>query len=102
MADRVSPFVHDLCAMDRRGGRCKRLDPCTWEVHDIAEWTDAQATRLRHRFPSLEAHIVSNRSSLSGFSLTLRQQQVSHAWASLLVAAILIATVAAGLYASSA
>ena len=93
--DRVSLFIHELCQMDRFGGRCIRLDIGAWEVLDVAQWTEEQTTALRHRFPSIATQIVANRKSLSGFAIQLRAQRASHAWTSLLVCAILIAANAA-------
>ena len=93
--DRLTPFLQDLCQMDRFGGRCVRLDPASWEVHDVQQWTEEQSGRLRSRFPSVEARVVANRKSLSGFSILLTMQRVSQAWASLLVTAVIIAANAA-------
>ena len=81
--------------MDRFGGRCVRLDGTSWELYDIQQWTEDQSNRLRGRFPSIEARIVANRKSLSGFSVLLNLQRVSQAWASLLVTAVLVAANAA-------
>jgi hypothetical protein len=90
-SDKLTPFVQELCQMDRFGGRCVRLDSAAWEVHDVQQWTEEQAVRLRGRFPSIEARVVANRKSLSGFSILLTQQRVSQAWTSLLVTAVLVA-----------
>ncbi len=95
MTDRVAPFLHDLCSMDRLGGRCARLDDSTWELNDVAQWSDAQACRLRARFPALEATIMANRRSLSGFTVVLQRRRAPHAWVSLLAAGVLIAVHAA-------
>lgn len=89
--DKVTPFIRDLCQMDRFGGRCVRLDASSWEIHDIQQWTEDQSNRLRQRFPSIEARVIANRKSLSGFSILLTLQRVSQAWASLLATAIIIA-----------
>jgi len=94
-ADKVTPFIQELCRMDRFGGRCVRLDHATWEVHDVHQWTEEQCARLRHRFPSIEAKVVANRKSLSGFSILFTMQRVSQAWASLLVTAMMVAASAA-------
>jgi hypothetical protein len=51
--DKVTPFIQELCCMDRFGGRCVRLDHTTWEVHDVHQWTEEQCARLRQRFPSI-------------------------------------------------
>ena len=93
--DKVTPFIQPLCQMDRFSGRCIRLDSSTWEVHDVQQWTEDQSTRLRCQFPSIEARIVTNRKSLSGFSVLLTLQRVSQAWAALLVTAIIVAANAA-------
>ena len=93
--DKVTPFVQELCQMDRFGGRCVRLDNASWELHDVQQWTEDQSTRLRNRFPSIEARVIANRKSLSGFSITLHQQRVSQAWATLLVTAVIVAANAA-------
>ena len=93
--DRITPFVQELCQMDRFGGRCVRLDSTSWELYDIQQWTEDQSNRLRGRFPSIEARIIANRKSLSGFSVLLTLQRVSQAWASLLVTAVLVAANAA-------
>ena len=93
--DKVTPFIQDLCQTDRFGGRCNRLDNATWELHDIQQWTEEQALRLRARFPSIEVRVVANRRSLSGFSILLSLQRVSQAWASLLVTAVIVAASAA-------
>ena len=98
MTDRVLPFIRELCCMDRFGGRCTRLDYETWEINDIAQWTETHTAGLRRRFPSIEARVVSNHKSLSGFSIMLHQQRASHAWVSLLVTAALTASIAAAVY----
>ena len=81
--------------MDRFGGRCVRLDGTSWELHDVQQWTEDQSTRLRSQFPSIEARVVANRKSLSGFSILLNIQRVSQAWAALLVTAVIVAANAA-------
>ena len=93
--DKVSPFIHELCQMDRFGGRCVRLDNTSWELHDVQQWTEDQSNRLRSRFPSIEARVIANRKSLSGFSILLSLQRVSQAWAALLVTAVIVAANAA-------
>ena len=81
--------------MDRYGGRCIRLDNDTWQILDVSRWTEEQAQALRARYPSLSARVVANRASLSGFSVTVRLSRVSVVWTSVMVTAMLIATVAA-------
>jgi hypothetical protein len=93
--DKVTPFMHELCQMDRFGGRCTRLDRDSWVATDVQQWTDDQATALRGRFPSINARIVANRNSLSGFSIALRVERASVVWTSLLVCAVLVAAGAA-------
>jgi len=93
--DKVTPFVQELCQMDRFGGRCVRLDATSWELHDVQQWTEDQSLRLRGRFPSIEARVIANRRSLSGFSILLSLQRVSQAWAALLVTAVIVAANAA-------
>ncbi len=93
--DKVTPFMHELCQMDRFGGRCTRLNRDAWEAMDVQQWTDDQATALRRRFPSINARVVSNRNSLSGFSIALRVERASAVWTSLLVCAVIMATGAA-------
>jgi len=89
--DKVTPFMHELCQMDRFGGRCMRLDRDSWEAMDVPHWTDDQAMALRSRFPSINAQVASNRDSLSGFSIALRVERASVVWTSLLVCVVLIA-----------
>lgn len=79
-------------------GRRKRLDAASWELHDIQQWMEAQYSHLLKRFPSIETRIVTNRNSLSGFSVMLNMQRVSQAWASILAAAIIIAASAATVF----
>jgi hypothetical protein len=93
--DKVTPFVQELCQMDRFGGRCVRLDSTSWELHDIQQWTEGQSERLRSRFPSIEMRVITNRKSLSGFTVLLNLQRVSQAWAALLVTAVIVAANAA-------
>ena len=81
--------------MDRHGGRCTRVDPDVWEIMDTPQWTEEQHTALRCRFPRVAAKVIANRKSLSGFSVVLQMHKVSRAWVSLLVCAIMVATVAA-------
>ena len=50
---------------------------------------------MRGMVESIEARIIANRKSLSGFSVLLTIQRVSQAWASLLVTAVLVAANAA-------
>ena len=92
MNDRVSPFVRDLCHMDRVGGRCIRVDASSWELLDVQQWTEDHTTALRRRFPSLTTRIVTNRKSLSGFSILVQAQKATHIWISLLVCAAMIAS----------
>jgi hypothetical protein len=86
--DRVSLFVHDLCRMDRFGGRCVRKSLCEWEVLDINQWSEEQAVALHQRFPSISARVEANRKSLGGFSVVLQQQRSSHTWISLVICGI--------------
>jgi len=94
-SDKITAFLHELCHMDRYGGRCIRLDNDTWQILDVSRWTEEQAQALRARYPSLSARVVANRASLSGFSVTVRLSRVSAVWTSVMVTAMLIATVAA-------
>lgn len=95
MTDRVGVFIHELCQMDRYGGRCMRPDEGVWEIYDIAQWTEEHATALRNAFPSLSVRVTSCRKSLSGFSVVLHLQRSSHAWTSLLVCAVMVASMGA-------
>lgn len=95
MADKVTPFVQTLCQMERFGGRCTRIDHGTWEIVDISRWTEEQNLKLRSQFPSIEATVVTNRKSLSGFAVMLRKQHSSHVWLSLLLASAIVACNAA-------
>jgi hypothetical protein len=91
--DQVVPFVYELCRMDRFGGRCVRKDFGVWEVIDIHQWSEEQVIALRHRFPSISAHIEANRNSLGGFCVILHQHRASHAWTALLVCAVMVSIV---------
>jgi hypothetical protein len=93
--DRISEFMHELCRMDKLGGRCVRLDNGSWEVMDINQWTEEQHTTLRCKFPRVVAKVIANRKSLSGFSVLLQVHRVSHAWVSLLVCTIMVTSIAA-------
>lgn len=95
MTDKVTPFIQTICQTDRFGGRCVRLDQGAWEVLDVYQWTEDQTAALQNRFPSLSVKIAANRKSLSGFSVLLHVQSVSHAWSSLLMCAVIVATNAA-------
>jgi hypothetical protein len=91
----VGVFIHELCQMDRYGGRCTRPDEGVWEIYDIAQWTEEHATAIRATFPSLSVRVATCRKSLSGFSVILRLQRSSHVWTSLLVCAVMIAAMGA-------
>ncbi len=93
--NKISAFLHDLCRMDRYGGRCIRLDNDTWEILDVSRWTEEQAQELRARYPSLSARVLANRTSLSGFSVIVRLNRASVVWTTILVTVTLIAAVAA-------
>lgn len=93
--DRVSHFVSELCHMPRLGGKCVQTGKDDWEIRDIARWTEAQSTALRGRFPAIEASIVSDRQSLSGFAVRLHRQRMSQGWAHLLVTFAMVASLAA-------
>ena len=95
MSDKVAPFMHELCQMDRYGGRCTRLSHDQWEVLDVQQWTEEQTALLQARFPSLTARIVANRKSLSGFSIVLDAHSASHIWSALVVCAAMMAANAA-------
>ena len=45
MADRLSPFMRELCRMETLGGRCTRLNNDKWEINDVGEIV------LRHSHP---------------------------------------------------
>jgi len=94
-ADRITAYLHELCQMDRYGGRCIRLDNDTWQILDVSRWTEEQTQTLHARYPSLTAKIVTNRASLSGFSILLHLSRASAVWTSITVTVMLIATVAA-------
>ena len=81
--------------MDRYGGRCVRRDVDSWEIYDVAQWTEEQAQILHRRFPSLAVRIHACRSSLSGFILVLTLQRCSYTWTSLLVCFVMIAIMSA-------
>lgn len=49
--DQVIMFMHDLCRMDRFGGRCVRKDVGVWEVLDIQNWSEEQVIALHQKFP---------------------------------------------------
>jgi hypothetical protein len=93
MSDQVTPFVHDLCRMDRVGGRCVRKDLITWELYDISHWSEEQAIVLHRRFPSISARVETNRKSLSGFCVILQQHRASHAWVAVLVCGVVVSVV---------
>jgi len=95
MTDKVTPFIQTVCQTDRFGGRCVRVDHGSWEVLDVHQWTEDQTASLQSRFPSLSVKITANRRSLSGFSVLLHVQSVSHVWSSLLMCAVIVATNAA-------
>jgi hypothetical protein len=95
MTDKLTPFIRELCKTERFGGRCTRIDHYTWEVTDVSTWTEDQASCLQSRFPSIQIKIVSDRKSLSGFSLQLVHQVASQAWLSLLVTTAMVAANAA-------
>ena len=88
--DKVTAFIHTLCCMDRYGGRCLRINDCTWEVLDIEQWSETQHAAVRARFPQIAAKVTTNRKSLSGFSVLLRLQKAPRMWTSLLVCAVMI------------
>ena len=90
MTDPVSIFIHDLCHTDRFGGRCIRTNDFTWEVLDIEKWTEYHQESLKGKFPRITSNITTNRKSLSGFSIVLSMQRVSHVWLSLLTCAVIM------------
>jgi hypothetical protein len=90
MADPVSIFIHDLCHTERFGGRCIRMSDHTWEILDIERWTEDRQEALRGKFPRITSSIITNRKSLSGFSIVLSMQRISHVWLSLLTCAIIM------------
>jgi hypothetical protein len=94
-SDKVASFIHDLCRMDRFGGRCRRVDQGRWEVDDIERWDENHYTALHHRFPTISACVVANRKSLSGFTVVLRHQTASHLWTSALICTVMLAVMAA-------
>ena len=93
-SSKLMHFIHDLCQMDKYGGRCVR-GPDSLQVHDVAQFTEEQASALRARFPAVTVRIVANRASLSGFSILLHRNRGGLVWTSILIAAVLIAVVAA-------
>ncbi len=86
-------FLHELCRMDRFGGRCVRIDVGVWEVLDIHQWSEEQSVAFCQRFPSISVHVEANRKSLGGVSVVLRQHLASHAWVSLLLCTVMISVV---------
>ena len=92
-SDKVSPFIYDLCRMDRFGGRCIRKDLCVWEVLDINQWSEEQVVALHQRFPSISARVEANRKSLGGFSVVLQQHRSSHTWISLVVCGVFMTVI---------
>jgi ribosomal protein S15P/S13E len=92
-SDQVTPFVYELCRMDRFGGRCVKKDAGVWEVLDINHWTEEQVVALHQRFPSISAHVEANRKSLGGFCVVLHQHRASHAWIAVLVCAVMVTVV---------
>jgi hypothetical protein len=91
--DQVAPFIHDLCRMDRFGGRCVRKEIGLWEVLDIHSWSEEHVTALRQRFPSISARVEANRKSLGGFCVILQQHRASHAWIAMLVCGVMVSVV---------
>jgi hypothetical protein len=91
--DQVTPFIHDLCRMDRFGGRCVRKDSSVWEVLDINLWTEDHVIALHQRFPSISASVEANRNSLGGFCVVLQQHRASHAWIAVLVCCVMVSMV---------
>ena len=91
--NQVIPFMHELCRMDRFGGRCVQKDAGVWEVLDINHWTEEQVVALHQRFPSISVHVEANRKSLGGFCVVLRQHRASHAWVAVLVCAVMSSVV---------
>jgi hypothetical protein len=88
--DSISTYMHALCKMDKFGGRCTRTNDCTWEVLDVTQWSESQQNALRSKFPRIAARVVTNRKSLSGFSLTLTLQKAPRMWTSLLACAVMV------------
>ena len=95
MGDRVGVFLHELCQMDKYGGRCTRPDEGVWEVFDLSQWTETHGSAVRTASPSLSVRVVTCRKSLSGFSVIFSRQRSSHMWTSLLVCAAMIAAMVA-------
>jgi hypothetical protein len=92
-SDQVIPFVHELCMMDRVGGRCVRKEFGVWEIYDISQWSEDQAVALHRRFPSISARVEASRRSLSGFCVVLQQHRASHAWVAVLVCSVMVSVV---------
>ena len=92
-SDQVTLFMHDLCRMDRFGGRCVRKDVGVWEVLDIQDWTEEQVIALHQRFPSISARVEANRKSLGGFCVVLNRHSSSHSWISVLVCTVMASVV---------
>jgi hypothetical protein len=93
MSDQVAPFVHELCRMDRFGGRCTQRELGVWEIADISQWSEDQVIALHRRFPSISVRVEASRQSLSGFCVILQQNRASHAWMAVLVCAIMVSVV---------
>jgi hypothetical protein len=89
-SDLVSPFIQNICQMERYGGRCVRSNECTWEVLDVGQWSENQQALLRARFPRIAAKVIANRKSLGGFSVLLRLHKAPHMWTSLLMCAVMV------------
>ena len=92
-SDQVTPFIHDLCRIERFGGRCVRKEFGTWEIYDISQWSEDQALALQRRFPSISARVETSRRSLSGFCVVLHQHRASHAWIAVLVCGVMVSVV---------
>jgi hypothetical protein len=91
--DQVIMFMHDLCRMDRFGGRCVRKDVGVWEVLDIQNWSEEQVIALHQKFPSISARVEANRKSLGGFCVVLNRHSSSHTWISVLVCTVMASVV---------
>jgi hypothetical protein len=91
--NQVIPFMHELCRMDRFGGRCVQRDAGVWEVLDINQWSEEQVVALHQRFPSISVHVEASRKSLGGFCVVLQQHRASHAWIAVLVCAVISSVV---------
>ena len=92
-SDQVIPFCHELCRMDRVGGRITRREFGVWEITDIGQWSEEQVIALHKRFPSISARVESSRKSLSGFCVILQQHRASHVWVAVLVCGVLASVV---------